>query len=316
MTGETLLDRLEATLSAEKATPLRRIPLPGAGSVVLFGKDESQRPSGSLKHGQARALLRHALRQGELRPGMPVVVASSGNLAVSVAYFARLLGLPCTAVVPGRTGAAKLARIEQQGGQWLKVDPPLAVYERAGELATSIGGHYLDHLNVLGPALDDGGEPELAEEILADLAALDRPAPAWIVAGVGSGATARVLGRGLRRAGAATRLALVDPENSAYFPGWASGCADYGTGMPSRVDGIGRPRIEPPFDPDVVDLVIPVPDAESLAAQQELHDLTGWCTGPSTGTCLHGARHLLGRMRERGERGSVVLLIADAWPAR
>lgn len=67
--------------------------------------------------------------------------------------------------------------------------------------------------------------------------------------GVGTGATSRAIGRYLRAHGHATQLAVVDPQNSAYFPGWASNCGDYATGMPSMIEGIGRPRIEPAFDP-------------------------------------------------------------------
>ncbi|MGW0517283.1 PLP-dependent cysteine synthase family protein [Crossiella sp. NPDC003009] len=311
MTADPLA-RLEASRANEKPTPLWRYPLPD-NEVELFVKDESRRPSGSLKHGLARDLLRHALRHGRIRPGRPIVEATSGNLAVSLAYFARWLGIPFTAVVPARTSQAKLARIQRHGGACHLTDPPLAVYERAQRLAEESGGHHLDHLNTLAAAVDEGAERNLAAEILDGLAAANRPPPAWIVAGVGTGATSRAIGRHLRRTGAPTRLAVVDPENSAYFPGWATDCADYATGMPSKIDGIGRPRIEPPFDGEVVDLVIPVPDPASAAAARELHQSTGRPAGASTGACLHGARHLAGRMRERGEPGSVVLLMADGW---
>ncbi|MFC7590137.1 pyridoxal-phosphate dependent enzyme [Nonomuraea antimicrobica] len=57
------------------------------------------------------------------------------------------------------------------------------------------------------------------------------------------------------------RVAVADPENSAYFPGWTLDVPDYATGMPSRIEGIGRPRVEPGFRPELVDMVVPVPDA-------------------------------------------------------
>ncbi|MFJ6672027.1 PLP-dependent cysteine synthase family protein [Actinosynnema sp. NPDC091369] len=303
---------LEASPAAEEPTPLRRFPLPGDGSVELFVKDESARPTGSLKHGFARALLLDALRRGLIAEGTPLVEATSGNLAVAAAHFARLLGLPFTAVVPRRTGRAKLDRIEEHGGRWEPVDPPLAVYERAGRLAAATGGHYLDHLATLGGAVDRDGGWNLAAEILRDLGRLGRPAPAWVVAGVGTGATSRAIGRHLRRHGHPTRLAVVDPENSAYFPGWTTDAADYATGMPSRIEGIGRPRLEPPFDGGVVDLVIPVPDAVSVAAMRHLRAVTGLVAGPSTGTCLVGACHLVAGMRARGENGAVVMVLGDS----
>lgn len=292
---------LRADEAAEAATPLRRFPLRGR----LFLKDESARPTGSLKHGFARSLLHRALARGLVREGTPLVDAASGNTAVAEAHFARLLGLPFTAVVPGRTTGVKRARIEARGGRCHPVDPPLAVYERARALAADLGGHYLDHLANLGDAVDaPDTAPGLAAEILRDLAA-----PDWVVLGVGTGAASRLVGRHLRRHGLPTRVAVVDPENSAYFPGWVTDCPDYATGMPSRIEGIGRPRVEPAFDASVVDLVIPVPDAAAVAAMRHLAAVTGLRAGPSTGACLWGACHLLART---GGEGSVVMVVGDS----
>jgi cysteine synthase A len=95
------------------------------------------------------------------------------------------------------------------------------------------------------------------------------------VAGAGTGATSSTIGRFLRHHGHETRLAVADPENSAYFPGWAGGVPDYATGMPSRIEGIGRPRMEPGFLPSAIDLVMPVPDAASAGALAHLRGLTG-----------------------------------------
>ncbi|RFU87533.1 pyridoxal-phosphate dependent enzyme [Streptomyces triticagri] len=309
------VDRLLADRAADRPTPLHPFPLAGPPGAALYFKDESRRPTGSLKHGPARDLFIDALRRGRIDEGTPLYEATSGNMAVSQAHFARLLGLEYTAVVPGRTGPAKRRRIESRGGRVHPVDPPLAVYERAAELARAHGGHYLDHLRHVGGAVDFTSPNGLGEEILRDVERAGEPDPAWIVVGVGSGATSAAVGRALRRRGADTRLAVVDPENSAYFPGWASGCRDYGTGMPSRIEGIGRPRMEPAFDPDLVDLVIPVPDAASIAAMRHLHAVTGVLAGPSTGSCLWGACQLLDRMRRYGTGGPVVALIGDGGEA-
>jgi cysteine synthase A len=306
---------LNSDQAAEMATPLRRFPLPDESPVELFLKDESLRPTGSMKHGFARSLLIDALSRGRIGENTPLVEATSGNIAVAEAYFALLLGLPFTAVVPHKTTQAKLARIEEQGGSWYPVDPPLAIYERAHGLAVDIDGHYLDYLTNIGEAVDSQSSDRslgLAAEILRDLANAERPAPAWIVLGVGTGASSRAVGRYLRHWNYPTRVAVVDAENSAYFPGWAADCSDYATGMPSRIEGIGRPRIEPAFDASVVDMVIPVPDAASVAAMRHVSAVMGLSAGPSTGACLWGACHLLHRMREAGAEGSVVMVVGDS----
>ncbi|MEU8311488.1 MULTISPECIES: pyridoxal-phosphate dependent enzyme [unclassified Micromonospora] len=305
---------LEADRNVEKATPLIRLPFPGESSVAIFVKDESARPTGSVKYRFARSLFLHSLSRGVIRRETRLVEATSGNMAVAEAYFARVLGLPFTAVVPAKSSPDRIDRISEQGGATYRVDPPLAVYENAERLAGKWNGYYLDCLATLGPAIDadlDDGMPGLPDEILRDFAAQGRPEPAWIVTGAGTGATSRAIGRYLRRHGHATRLAVVDAENSAYFPGWATECRDYATGMPSRIEGIGRPRLEPAFNPDVVDLVIPVPDASSVAAMRVLATAGGVAAGPSTGACLWGACHLANRMSQAGESGAVVIVAAD-----
>ncbi|MEU3274922.1 pyridoxal-phosphate dependent enzyme [Saccharomonospora sp. NPDC006951] len=298
---------------ARPPTPLRRYPLPREWPVSLHVKDETRQPTGSVKHPFARDLIADAIEAGKVGAATRLVDANSGNMAVAEAYFARLLGLRFTAVVPHATGAAKRARIEQHGGDLLRVDPPLAVYERAARLASDTGGHYLDHLGTVAASVDariadrDHG---LAATILAGMPE-GRP-PEWIVAGAGSGACSRAIGRYLRRHGYPTKVAVADPEHSAYFPGWVTGSADYATGMPTRIEGIGRPRMEPAFDPAVVDLVIPVPDAASVAAMRHVAATAGLRAGPSTGAAFWGSCHLLHRMRQDGVRGSVVMIAADA----
>jgi cysteine synthase A len=151
----------------------------------------------------------------------------------------------------------------------------------------------------------------LGTEILGDLARVGRAAPAWIVAGVGSGATSAGIGRCLRQRGLPTRLAVVDPENSAYFAGWVMDCPGYSTGMPSHIEGIGRPRVEAAFDASAVDLVIPVPDAASVAAMRWLRARAAVQAGPSTGAALWGALRMVDRMRRDGVTGSVAAVMAD-----
>ena len=69
--------------------------------------------------------------------------------------------------------------------------------------------------------------------------------------------------------------------------------------MSSRIEGIGRPRVEPSFLPDVVDRMVVVPDAASVAAARHVSAVLGRRVGPSTGTNLWGAFGLLAEMVAR-----------------
>ncbi|WP_445520827.1 PLP-dependent cysteine synthase family protein [Streptomyces sp. NEAU-174] len=293
-------------------TPLRPLPRLAIRDVEIYVKDESAHPTGSMKYRLVRAMFCEAIASGAIRSDTPVIAATSGAVAVAGAHFARLLGLVFTAVVPAKTSADVLARIEGEGGRWqVGEQPPAAVQEEARALAEQLGGHFLDHFSDADRAVAGCGEPTIADEIFEQMSGESHPIPEWIVTGAGTGATSAAIGRHLRRHGHSTRLAVVDPENSAYFPAWASGCGDYTTGMPSRIPGIGRPRTEPGFLPAVIDLMIPVLDAASIAAMRWLRTAAGIEAGPATGTNFWGTCHLVARMHQMGMRGSVVTIIGD-----
>jgi cysteine synthase A len=63
--------------------------------------------------------------------------------------------------------------------------------------------------------------------------------------------------------------------------------------------------------PSVVDRVIPVPDAASIAAMRRISRLLGRRCGGSTGANIWGCALLIAEMAVRGETGSVVTLLCD-----
>ncbi|WP_197700208.1 PLP-dependent cysteine synthase family protein [Micromonospora echinaurantiaca] len=309
--AQQALARLREEAAAEPPIPLRRYPLPESWRVSLYFRDESLRPTGSLKHRLVRRLMEDAVVRGDIRQGSTVVAASAGNAAIATAYFAQLIGVPFIAVVPGRTSPAKRQRIERYGGRCQAFDPPAAIYDEAVRLAAEVDGHYLDHLASAAQAEDWRGPDSVGAALLAQVRTQEGQAAAWVVMGAGTGSTSATVGRHIRYHCHPTRLALVDPENSAYWPSWVTGYDGYGTGMPSRIEGIGRPRVEPAFRPEVIDLAMPVPDAASLAAMRHLAATTGWSVGPSTGSNFWGALRIAHRMRQGGESGSIATLICD-----
>ena len=300
----------DANRSAD--THLHVFPLPPEWGIDLYLKDESVHPTGSLKHRLARSLFLYGLANGWITEHTTIVEASSGSTAVSEAYFAQLLGLDFVTVIPRKTSPEKISLIERHGGRCHFVNTPPAMYTEAERLAAETGGHYMDQFTYAERATDWRGNNNIAVSIFEQLAMERHPHPEWIVVGAGTGGTSATIGRYLRYRRLGSRLAVVDPENSAFFPGWVTGVSDYNTGMPSRIEGIGRPRMEPSFVPSVIDLMIPVPDSASIAAIQQLQEYTGLSAGGSTGTNLWGVWHLVARMLREGVRGSVVTLICDS----
>ncbi len=107
-------------------------------------------------------------------------------------------------------------------------------------------------------------------------------------------------------------MCVVDPENSVFFDYFQSGDNTITGNTGSKIEGIGRPRVEPSFIAGVVDEMRKIPDAASVACTHWVSKLIGRNVGASTGTNLYGVLQLACEMKQRGERGSIVTLLCDS----
>ena len=304
--------QIEADFQRSADTHLIPVGLPGFPGIDLYFKDESIHPSGSLKHRLARSLFLYALCNGWLREGAPVVESSSGSTAVSEAYFARLLGLPFVAVMPSTVSAEKQRAIEFQGGRCHLVSDATQVYPEAQRLAHETGGHYMDQFTFAERATDWRGNNNIAESIFLQMSRERHTIPTWLVCGAGTGGTLATLGRYVRYGRHATQVCGADAERSVFFDHYLSRDANLTLDCGSRIEGIGRPRVEASFLPDVIDAMVKVPDAWSVAAMQVLSEQLGRRVGPSTGTNLLASVACAAQMRDQGRAGSIVTLLCDS----
>ncbi|MGA8276716.1 MAG: PLP-dependent cysteine synthase family protein [Rhodanobacteraceae bacterium] len=300
--------RREAARSAD--THLLRIDLPAFPDITFYFKDESAHPSGSLKHRLARSLFLYALCNGRLQSGQSVVDASSGSTAISEAWFARMLGLPFTAVMPASTAPCKIRRVQALGGTCDLVDDPAEAHVRAAEHAAR-GACHLDQFGLAERATDWRGNNNIAESILGQLEREPHPEPTWIVCGAGTGGTSATIGRYLRYRSLDTRLCVADPSGSAFARGWQTRNRDACANRPTLIEGIGRPRVEPGFLFEIVDAVEEIDDADSIAAAWLLDALLGRRYGGSSGTNFVACLRLAEQMRACGMSGSIVSLLCD-----
>ncbi|MDB1089325.1 PLP-dependent cysteine synthase family protein [Streptomyces sp. ACA25] len=303
--------RVKADANRSADTHLLHFPLPDSWEIDLYLKDESTHPTGSLKHRLARSLFLYGLCNGWIRPGRPVIEASSGSTAVSEAYFAALVGVPFIAVMPRTTSPEKTRLIEFHGGRCHSVDDPRTVYEVSARLAAETGGHYMDQFTYAERATDWRGNNNIAQSIYQQLERERYPEPAWIVATAGTGGTSATIARYVRYMQYDTRVCVPDPENSCFFDGWVSGDPGAVSDCGSRIEGIGRPRMEPSFLACAVDRMMKVPDAASIAAVRALEQAMGRRAGGSTGTGLWSALRIVAEMLSEGRTGSVVTLMCD-----
>ncbi len=308
----TAIKIIEADFNRSSDTHLLSIPLPGAPGIALYIKDESTHPTGSLKHRLARSLFLYGLCNGWIGPDTTIVEASSGSTAVSEAYFARMLGLRFIAVMPRSTSAEKIAAITFYGGECHFVDNAAEMYAESARLAGELGGHYMDQFTYAERATDWRGNNNIAESIFSQMAHEKHPVPAWIVVGAGTGGTSATLGRYIRYRRLPTRLCLADPEASVFHRHFADRRICTSSEPPSVIEGIGRPRCEPSFVPELIDRAYAVPDAASLAAARVLSRRIGRSCGGSTGTNMWALAQIVSEMVEREEQGSVTTLLCDS----
>ena len=308
---------IEADFNRSADTHLIPMPLPGYPGVDVYLKDESSHPTGSLKHRLARSLFLYALANGWLREGRPVVEASSGSTAVSEAYFARLLGLPFIAVIPASTSPEKVAAIEFHGGRCHLVERACDLDAESHRVAAETGGHFMDQFTYAERATDWRANNNIAESIFRQMAEEPHPVPAWIVCSAGTGGTAATLGRYARYRRHATRVLCADPDHSVFHAAYAAalgGAPWRGITHPrgSRIEGIGRPRVEASFIPSCIDGMVKVPDALALAAMRHVSATLGRRVGGSTGTNFVAVLHAARRMADAGQRGSIVAILCDS----
>jgi len=299
----------EAARSAD--THLLKLDVLGFPGIDFYFKDESSHPTGSLKHRLARSLFLYALCNGKLQQGQSVIDASSGSTAISEAWFARLLGLKFTAVMPDCTTPRKISVLQALGAECDLVPARIDTSEHAQARAVAEGGCYLNQFGLAERATDWRGNNNIAESILTQMQKESNPVPTWIVCGAGTGGTSATIGRYLRYRRLPTQLCVAEPAGGAFAQAWQTRSITETKPCHTIIEGIGRSHIEPGFMFDVVDKVIEVSDTDSCAAAWLLEDILGRRYGGSSGTNLIACLQLAEAMRNRRETGSIVSLLCD-----
>lgn len=305
------IGKINADAHRSADTHLFKLHLPRLDGVDIYLKDESTHPTGSLKHRLARSLFLYALCNGKISEGTAIVEASSGSTAVSEAYFARMIGVQFIAVVPKSTARSKIKLIEFHGGRIHFVDAAPQMHDASEKLAREIGGYFMDQFTYAERATDWRGNNNIAESLFTQMEREPHPVPAHLVMSAGTGGTSATLGRYIRYKGYDTELTVVDPENSVFYDSYISGDRSLVTEKSSRIEGIGRPKVEDSFQPGVIDHMIQVPDAASVATMLWLEKLIGRKAGPSTGANLSGALKMAKAMKRSNRQGSIVTLLCD-----
>ncbi len=294
-------------------TPCIRINHLAPKGVEIYVKAEFFNPAASVKDRLAISIIEEAEKRGDLKPGMTVVEATSGNTGIGLAMVCAAKGYPLV-VTMADSFSVERRKLMRMLGAKVVLTPRAAkgfgMYQKAKELAEA-NGWFLAH-QFETPDNATIHENTTAREILADFQGkrLD-----WFVTGYGTGGTMTGVGRVLRRERPDTKIVLSEPANAALV----------GSGTPQERNAEGEPSaghsaFEPHpiqgWTPDFIPLVlqeaidrkyydelIPVPGPVGMEWARKLASKEGILTGVSGGSTFAIAMQLA----EKAEPGTVIL---------
>jgi len=239
MTEPVTLSDIRAARDRIGSTVLRTplIPWQGPpGRAKIHLKLDNLQPTGSFKVRGAGNSLAVAQEQGTISG---VYTTSAGNMAQALAWHARRLGIPCTAIVPDTAPEIKLAGIRRHGAEVIQLS-----WEGVWDVMTE--GRYeplRDSLYVppfnSGPMIAGNGTAGL--EIFEDLPQLKR-----VYVPIGGGGLIAGVASALRALAPQVEVIACESEAAAPFTAsLAAGTATEVDRKASFVDGIGARNVLP-----------------------------------------------------------------------
>lgn len=268
-------------------TPLLEITYRFKGQErTIFAKLETYSPTGSIKDRIAEHIIKQAQRRGELRDGMPIIEATSGNTGIAFAGIGRCCGHPVDIFMPDWLSQERISIMQSFGATVHLVSAAeggfLGSIDRADELARKIGGFRPDQFtnedNVEAHYLSTG--PEIWQQVQG----LGKRVDAF-VAGVGTGGTVMGVGNYLQEKNQQVKIHPLEPANS---PTLTTG---HKVGE-HRIQGISDEFVPPILKLNELAPIIQVDDGDSIIMAQRLARDIGLGVGISSGANFLGAVQL------------------------
>jgi cysteine synthase B len=109
-------------------------------NVKIFGKLEGNNPGGSVKDRAAYSMIQGALDRGEIKPGMKLIEATSGNTGIALAMIARLFDIEIELIMPQSSTKERVLTMEAFGAKVILTETMESARDFAEEKAAS--GNY------------------------------------------------------------------------------------------------------------------------------------------------------------------------------
>ncbi len=277
-------------------TPL--LKLDRIADFPIYAKAEYLNPGGSVKDRVARHMIEQAEKRGELRTGMTIAEATSGNTGIGVTFVGVRKGYRVIIVMPDNMSEERRKIIKAFGGELICTPAAESLngcLRKLEELKREIPGLFIPG-QFVNPDNPEIHYQTTAREIWEQM---EGRVDAF-VAGVGSGGTLAGVGRFLKEKDPSIHVVAVEPANVSALLGHEPGL--------HRIEGIGDGFIPDVLDVSIISDVITVTDDDAIQTAQRLTLKEGALVGTSAGANVWAAVECGRRL---GPGKNVVTILPD-----
>lgn len=260
--------------------------------VRIFAKLEFYNPTGSLKDRMVKRIIEKAEQRRELRKGMTIVEASSGNAGISLCAIGSVKGYKVRIYMPETKTIERRKIIRALGGELILTsgDNPHSHIEAVEDLIKNEPENYFylnqngNQENVLAHYYGTG------EEIMDELnSKID-----YFVAGLGTGGT--LIGASMRLKEKFKELKIIAVEPAKPI---------------SKIEGLlhrDGSYIPPILREDLIDETVRVGDEDAIETVKKIWKREGIFAGVSSGATLFASLNIA----EKIKKGVIVTIFADS----
>ncbi|HWB26480.1 MAG TPA: cysteine synthase CysM [Chitinophagaceae bacterium] len=258
-------------------------------NVTIYAKLEGNNPGGSVKDRAAYGMIKGAFERGELKPGIKLIEATSGNTGIALAMIASLYGVEIELVMPEDATRERVLTMEAFGAKVI-LTPKEKSMEGSIDYANEkvAGGgylmlnqfanadNYMMHYNTTGPEIwrDTNGKVT------------------HFVSAMGTTGTIMGVSKFLKEQNSAIQIAGCQPTDGSHIPGIRKWPEAY------------LPKI---FNRDRIDRTIEVAEQDARIMTKRLAKEEAIFCGMSSGGAVHAAVELSKELSQ----GVIVCIICD-----
>lgn len=254
--------------------------------VKMYAKLEGDNPGGSVKDRPALNMIRSALERGDIKPGSKLIEATSGNTGIALAMIARLYDLEIELIMPATSTKERTLTMEAFGAKVVLLDNIEICRDYAEEKAAT--GEYFILNQFSNPDNYEAHYKTTGPEIWKDT----NKSITHFVSSMGTTGTIMGCSRYFKELDPSIQIIGCQPTEESSIPGIRRWPKEY------------LPKI---FEPERVDRVMDVSQAEATSMARQLAKVEGIFAGMSSG----GAASAAIRLAKEIESGVIVFITCD-----